>query len=359
MDIGISLALGIVIGITFGISIAAIIGAVRKVRSSGHATPAQTGAAPVGPYRAPQNKTTVIRLTDTGMIERSKTRGRAETGVVELLTTREAQLGKSVFEVRELVRNLGAAIAKTNAASLAATEVFDSAQTNLQEMRADDGDGLLSLHSMLLEEVSRVQTTNQSLRTELADAKKGIEEQRRQIEELKNAVRIDALTKLPNRAAFDERIREFCQRLERTGELFTLLMLDIDNFKSVNDTYGHLNGDRVLRGVALKIRESIRGNDMPARLGGEEFAVLLPDTPLREAALVAERVRNDLAKTVFKLDESRVRVTISGGLAESWKGMGCPDELISRSDKALYEAKSNGRNRMVLFEANGTRKAEE
>ncbi|MDR0362433.1 MAG: GGDEF domain-containing protein [Planctomycetota bacterium] len=355
MDIGLPLILGLAIGAAFGMTAFAIVLSVRKARAAaaapGAATPKTAMAgSKTAALENPAAKTSIISLAELSASSSSARRTRGETSIRELLVHREAQLGNSVFEVRELMRNLGDVITKTNTASAEAAVAFDAAHTNLEGIAPDDEDALISLHSVLLEEVGRVRDTNQWLRSELAEAKKGIEEQRRQIEELKSAVRADTLTKLPNRAAFDERIREFRQRLDRTGEIFTLLMLDIDHFKEVNDTYGHLNGDRVLKGVAMKLRESVRGNDVPCRLGGEEFAVLLPNTRESAARAVAERVRADLQKTIFKLDDNTVRITISGGLSEAWPGMDCPEALIKRADKALYNAKAGGRNRIDSFD---------
>ena len=186
---------------------------------------------------------------------------------------------------------------------------------------------------------------NDGLRAELSGAKKGIAEQRKQIEALKNALRVDSLTQLPNRAAFDERLHEFVDRRDRSGDTFSLLMLDIDFFKQVNDTYGHPSGDRILKGIALKIHENVRANDFAARYGGEEFAVLLPGATFAEAKRVADRLCRDIEKAVFKLDGVDVKITISGGLAEAARGMTAED-MVAAADKVLYAAKNGGRNQI-------------
>ena len=158
---------------------------------------------------------------------------------------------------------------------------------------------------------------------------------------------MDVLTGINNRAAFDERLKEFVAAQERTGRTFTLFMIDIDFFKRVNDTLGHANGDRVLRGVAKKITASIRVNDFAARYGGEEFVIVFPETGVLAALEVAERMRRDISKANFRLDSQSVKITISGGLAESAKGM-TSEEVITAADQALYKSKNSGRNRLTL-----------
>ena len=129
----------------------------------------------------------------------------------------------------------------------------------------------------------------------------------------------------------------------RRREVFSLLMLDVDHFKKLNDTYGHLAGDQVLATLGGALRGAIRREDAIARYGGEEFAVLLPNTTLEQAALVAQKVREAAERTVVNHDQHNIAITISGGLATIQ-----PNEpvetLIERADEALYAAKAAGRN---------------
>jgi two-component system cell cycle response regulator len=132
------------------------------------------------------------------------------------------------------------------------------------------------------------------------------------------------------------------------GKPLTVLLLDIDFFKAVNDTYGHDAGDDVLREFALRLKKSIRGIDLACRHGGEEFVVVMPETDMTVAAMVAERLRRRIASEPFKIDQGRrtVEVTISIGLA----ALGAEDgtaSLLKRADQALYRAKREGRNRVV------------
>ena len=124
------------------------------------------------------------------------------------------------------------------------------------------------------------------------------------------------------------------------------MMIDIDFFKKVNDTYGHASGDKVLRTVASVIKAQLRESDIPARYGGEEFAVLLPYTHIDEAKIVGERLRKAVEETTVSLDNLNINVTISMGLAE-FRQDESGEELFAQADKALYKAKESGRNRVV------------
>ncbi len=157
----------------------------------------------------------------------------------------------------------------------------------------------------------------------------------------------DALTGLANRRAFQEALEAEVARVDRHGRPASLLFLDLDHFKAVNDTHGHAVGDEVLEGFAQVLKQGCRKGDLGARIGGEEFAVLLPATARVPASLMAERVRRvvearPLGRTV------RVPVTVSIGLAttEDLPQPPSAEELLRRADAALYRAKAEGRNRV-------------
>ena len=161
---------------------------------------------------------------------------------------------------------------------------------------------------------------------------------------------LDALTNLNNRRQFETRLSQETAIAKRQNNPLCAMMVDIDFFKSVNDTYGHAAGDEVLRQVASIIKEHLRESDIPSRYGGEEFAVLLPYTHLEEAKIVGERLRKSVEDTPITIyqetDEQKdIKVTISMGLAEfDYSETG--EVLFERADKALYEAKKNGRNQV-------------
>ena len=161
---------------------------------------------------------------------------------------------------------------------------------------------------------------------------------------------IDALTNLNNRRQFELRLLQEIATTKRQNNPLCAMMIDIDFFKKVNDTYGHASGDAVLRGVASIIKSTLRESDIPSRYGGEEFAVLLPYTHIDEAKIVGERLRKAVESTPISINDEdseaqSIGVTISMGLAEfNTKESG--EELFERADKALYKAKEGGRNRV-------------
>jgi len=159
----------------------------------------------------------------------------------------------------------------------------------------------------------------------------------------------DSLTGLHNRGWLDDAFDREIKRSERDQLPLSLIMIDVDNFKKYNDVYGHLAGDRVLVTVAESIRSPLRPNDMVARFGGEEFAVLLPETSLDNAKIIAERLRKHVCKAdPGVVDEKPLpRVTISSGIAGREPGYSL-DMMIAAADVAMYHAKRNGKNRVEI-----------
>lgn len=158
---------------------------------------------------------------------------------------------------------------------------------------------------------------------------------------------LDALTNLNNRRQFEARLKQEIASTKRQKNPLCAMMIDIDFFKKVNDTYGHASGDEVLRTVASVIKAHLRESDIPARYGGEEFAVLLPYTKIEEAQIVGERLRKAVEATAVSIDKLTINVTISMGLAEFMPEQ-TGEELFKCADKALYEAKESGRNRVCI-----------
>ena len=156
----------------------------------------------------------------------------------------------------------------------------------------------------------------------------------------------DALTGLLNRRYIEERLMEEIKRSNRHGFPMSFMMLDVDEFKSYNDTFGHPAGDEALKMVGHIIRETLRGADVAARYGGEEFAILLPQTISEEAITIAERIRSNIEETAFP----HRRVTLSIGVASCSAELCLAKNIVSAADKALYHAKRTGRNRVQAFE---------
>ncbi|HEX5444085.1 MAG TPA: GGDEF domain-containing protein [Pirellulales bacterium] len=196
---------------------------------------------------------------------------------------------------------------------------------------------------MVLAAAARILVANQRLQADLASARAEIQQQRQQVEELVAEARTDTLTGLPNRRSFNEDLQRRFDQWRRHQMPLALIMLDLDHFKRFNDSFGHQAGDAVLRLAAQAISNTLRQMDLPARFGGEEFAVVLPGTKLREAMKVAERVRAMVAAQHFEYDGQPLQVTVSVGVAPAVEGDE-PAHLIERADEALYAAKERGRN---------------
>lgn len=177
---------------------------------------------------------------------------------------------------------------------------------------------------------------------QLARANRRLTVERRAMERL---AQTDGLTELANRRHFDAQLARLLVQAELTGEQLSLVLVDVDHFKDVNDRHSHPVGDAVLRLLAAEVARHCRVSDLAARVGGEEFAVLLPTTTAAEARMVAERLRASVAALDLSGLAAGLRVTLSAGVAASAPGMS-PDALVAAADAALYAAKHGGRNRV-------------
>jgi two-component system, cell cycle response regulator len=159
----------------------------------------------------------------------------------------------------------------------------------------------------------------------------------------------DALTGLHNRRYMESHLSTLVEQAASRGKPLTVLVLDIDYFKSVNDTHGHDAGDEVLREFSQRLKKSIRGIDLACRYGGEEFVVVMPETDMAVATMVAERLRRRIASEPFPISQgaNAVEVTISIGLAARHSVSDNAANILKRADQALYRAKRDGRNRVV------------
>jgi len=174
--------------------------------------------------------------------------------------------------------------------------------------------------------------------------------QRKRLEaELRELASTDELTGLANRRQFMQRLEEELERLRRqTTRAACVLMLDLDHFKRVNDQHGHAAGDRLLQHFAQLLRQELRSVDTPARMGGEEFAVILPGTDLAAAQGIAQRICERLAAQPFHAGAQQLNVTVSVGVAALDAADLSADAVLARADAALYRAKAGGRNRVEL-----------
>lgn len=214
---------------------------------------------------------------------------------------------------------------------------------------AESIEDLGSIVSVIVDDTRKMMEKNQALELQLVNSSQQVTELRRNLDNVKKEAMMDGLTNLYNRKAFDKHIREAIDDAQSTGLPLTMLMLDIDHFKTFNDTFGHQVGDQVLRLVARTLTDGVKGRDIAARYGGEEFAIILPETPLQAGVKVGEALRRNVEskQVVNRVNNQHLgQITLSAGVAEYVAGESIAD-FITRADKALYESKRLGRNRVT------------
>ncbi len=181
----------------------------------------------------------------------------------------------------------------------------------------------------------------------------GLRELDRAYRHLQSQALTDELTGLSNRRHFLQHLNQEISSYKRYGNPFSVAMLDIDHFKKVNDTYGHSAGDQVLKGISDLLEQKLRLIDLAGRLGGEEFAILFPNTELSEAITACDRLLEDIRRMEVETDAGLIQVTMSIGLTASVSNQMTAELLLKQADALLYEAKSAGRDRMVCDEGLG------
>jgi two-component system, cell cycle response regulator len=226
-------------------------------------------------------------------------------------------------------------------------------------LTALDENSLASAHLTLLDNLGTIAiyfksgqytTLSESLRASVAACFSQAIRNAQEHGRIKDLAMRDGLTDLFNRRVFDETLAQKVKNPDMRP--VSLLLIDLDNFKLVNDTFGHQAGDQVLKTLARILKDSCRGHDLVARFGGEEFAIILSQTQAATAHAIAQRIRNRLAKTSFTFDNRQLQVTASIGLAT------CPEassiftsNLVKRADRALYQAKRTGKNKVCVLPA--------
>ena len=191
--------------------------------------------------------------------------------------------------------------------------------------------------------VDKILSANEKLQTRLAEAEQKIQAQAEEIKTQHFEARTDALTKLANRRAFDDALKQNLALCSRKQLPFSLLLMDVDHFKKFNDEHGHQAGDEVLRCVGKTLQQTVKACDVACRYGGEEFALVMPSTPMNEARVAAERVRHAIESMDVRFEDKSFRVTVSVGLAEAASGEDAV-KLIGRADAGVYFSKEAGRN---------------
>ena len=296
-------------------------------------------------YNAPLNKIINETLARNGNLTEADLEQIYETYLSHIKATdRIDKVGARVIgeidDVMSLLTDALGMSASYDASLNGASEKLSAAKTP---------DQVKGVVESLLRSTREMRETNKALEERLMLSKNEISNLQQSLEAIRAESLTAPLTGLGNRKYFDRMIETAVQDALATGEPLSLLMFDIDHFKSFNDSYGHLTGDQVLRLVGMSLKQTIKGQDITARYGGEEFAVVLPSTALRQALTVADHIRRAvMAKELKKKSTGEIlgRVTISVGVSLLKPGDD-PDALIERADACLYAAKRNGRNRVI------------
>ncbi len=230
--------------------------------------------------------------------------------------------------------------------ALKAGDSFQETSDSLQN--TDSIEDIRAVLSQVVTETKLLAETSQNLKSKLDDANNEMEEMRKELVQVRETAITDALTGLLNRRAFDNVLQDLVNQSPSENG-FSLVILDLDYFKKINDTFGHLTGDKVLRYIASVLKQEIADHHFAARYGGEEMALIMPDTELSKAVEITDTIRKIVEKNRLKRKndgESLGKITFSAGVA-SFKLDDTAEMIIERADKALYEAKDTGRNQVI------------
>jgi diguanylate cyclase len=251
-------------------------------------------------------------------------------------------------ELLRIVAEMVGALMELARKASVSSETLEKHVNKLEQTQ--DVKGILSLASSIVAETRSLVSDSRNLEEHLQHSSEEMTKLKDELKQARHAAYIDALTGIPNRRGFDQELTQLIQQADQQTPEFSLLLMDIDHFKSVNDAHGHLAGDKVLQALAYLLNTHTKGGDSSSRFGGEEFAVLLPQTRMDDAGKVAENIRLHVEKMVLKrprTGELLGAITASIGVA-SYRPGETADEFIHRCDQALYQAKKLGRNRVVL-----------
>ncbi len=260
----------------------------------------------------------------------------------------------SVDSLEKIQKNLTKLLSNTmdsvDEANKKASSAENSFKTSSQKLEdaVDVGD-ISNILSNIILETRELASTSTLLKRRLHETNSEVDALKQELEKTRVSATTDSLTGLLNRGAFDQQLGDILKQNESEPQLVSLLFLDLDHFKKINDNFGHLVGDKVIRYAAALLKQHTSENHLCARYGGEEMAVIMPDTSRQRAVFVAEKIRESLSRSKLQRKESGEtigQVTISIGVAQLKQGDNF-DSLVSRADKALYIAKEKGRNRVV------------
>lgn len=256
-------------------------------------------------------------------------------------------IGKLLTKISLMLKDISSHVAETEG------DLADSGK-NLEGLadqieHADDFADIKNIVDQMIDETKSLVQSGKRLQNRMKVSSEDLKQLHQELEKSQAEAQTDTLTNLLNRRGFEKKFELERIRAKQNDSLFSVIMLDIDHFKKVNDTFGHLVGDNLLRSLAQLFKAHLRKNDIAARYGGEEFLILLPETQIEGAQAVATKIQKTLLRKEWKLKESGKsmgKVTLSMGISE-YRFNEPGKSLLDRADKALYFAKENGRDRIV------------
>ncbi|SMP03653.1 diguanylate cyclase [Desulfurobacterium pacificum] len=262
-----------------------------------------------------------------------------ENVLVELESEDKELIKKIVTGITEEIENLIYTLEEHQVSLKQKEDSVREVKDNIEDRNIKD------MLSFIITELQTIRAQNNELKKKLEESNQQIKKLTKELEESRKEASTDFLTQVANRASFDRALSDMVKDFYNRNYPFALLMIDIDNFKQINDTYGHQAGDYVLQELARVIKQQLRARDIVARYGGEEFAIILPGVTFSQAVKIAERIRKSVEKHLFKYRDKVIPVTISVGVAVMRDGL---DEvsIVEKADKALYLAKRAGKNQV-------------
>lgn len=268
---------------------------------------------------------------------------------------RQGTMRHSLDEAKNALKNMVAMfIDRLGALTLATGDFHQKVGGYVSQIEeSDDLAKLSSIVGALLADTRMVHADMERTHEELQRTRQEAQAREARVRQLESElaslgdlIKVDPLTSVLNRRGLDEAFSAEEARAARSGAPLSVALLDVDNFKRLNDQYGHKTGDNALTHLAEILRSTIRPSDKVARFGGEEFVLLLPDTPLDEAVAVMTRVQRELTRRFFLHDNEKILITFSAGVAQ-WRKGETKEQALERADAAMYEAKRTGKNRVV------------
>ena len=281
---------------------------------------------------------------------------RQKAGILDHIQRQNTYIGEREAEFREIIDLMTAAMTGLDNENRSFYSSIRSQGERFEELtRLDD---IKRLKNELVREVENMRTMVRDKETQDHQSLEALANQvdglKKELDKAKHVANTDGLTGVNNRKALDEHLQRLVERNQITRQPFALLMMDLDDFKQLNDTYGHTVGDRMLLAFAEKCRASVRSNDFLARYGGEEFTLILPGASLRNAKKKAQQLCKTIAASRYAADDSPkadvVAVTVSIGVS-TFRSGDSVKTLLDRADQCLYKAKATGKNRVVAENA--------